>query len=29
MENIYYTIAEQKMERLSHVLNEMEGEDLK
>lgn len=29
MENIYYTIAEQKMERLSHVLNEIEGEDLK
>ena len=29
MDNIYYTIAEQKMERLSYLLNEMPKEDLK
>lgn len=29
MDNIYYTIAEQKMERLNIILNEMAGEDLK
>lgn len=29
MDNIYYTIAEQKMERLNVILNEMAGEDLK
>ena len=29
MDNIYYTIAEQKMERLNDILNEMAGEDLK
>ena len=29
MDNIYYTIAEQKMERLSSLLNEMPKEDLK
>ena len=29
MDNIYYTIAEQKMRRLDFLLNEMEGQDLK
>lgn len=29
MDNIYYTIAEQKMENLSYLLNEMPKEDLK
>jgi hypothetical protein len=29
MDNIYYTIAEQKMEKLSYLLNEMPKEDLK
>ena len=29
MDNIYYTIAEQKMERLNVILNEMPKEDLK
>lgn len=29
MDNIYYTIAEQKMQRLDFLLNEMEGQDLK
>ena len=29
MDNIYYTIAEQKMEKLSYLLNEMPKEELK
>jgi hypothetical protein len=28
MDNIYYTIAEQKMERLDFLLNEMEQEEI-